>query len=228
MNNSNTQKTHKFRAFIKKYAYTFILLLGVASAITLITLSRRWGKVGQETIIDESLIVDENALLVDGSGQNEGANQAWDGEAVETSTKTEVQFQNPTSASVVIRDYSDEEFINYVSLGYYAVHKAVDFSGEAGTGVFSVAKGKVLSVETTSNLGTTVVIEHENGFKSLYSSLDSNVEVKAGDSVKMGQQIGTMSNSMLDEAELGVHLHFALYKDGALVDPNLYLTLSNK
>ena len=228
MNNSNTQKTHKFRAFMKKYAYTFILILGAVSAITLLVISRRVSRTGQEAIIDESLIVDENAIVVENSQQEEIPVPTEEVEIIETSTKTEVQFQNPTSASVVIRDYSDEEFINYVSLGYYAVHKAVDFSGEAGTEVFSVAKGKVLSVETTSNLGTTVVIEHENGFKSLYSSLDSNVEVKAGDSVKMGQQIGTMSNSMLDEAELGVHLHFALYKDGALVDPNLYLTLSNK
>lgn len=218
MNNSNTQKTHKFKAFMKKYAYTIVLLVGLASAILLITLTRKTKSAVYETVPDESVIVTENVLPVDTTVE----------EITPVSEQAETVFQNPVATAVVVRDYSDEEFVNFVSLGYFAIHKAVDFSGEGGTAVFSAAKGKVLSVETTSNRGTTVVIEHENGFKTSYSSLDSNVEVKAGDSVKAGQQIGSMSNSMLDEAELGVHLHFELFKDGALVDPNLYLTLSNK
>jgi len=213
MNNSNAKKTNNIKNFLKKYAYTFILLLGLISAMALILIASR--NAANDNVIDENSAVIDSQII-----ETENV--------VQTAKENKIEFQIPVATSVIVRDYSDEEFVNFVSLGYYAVHKAVDFSGEKGTGVFSIAKGKVLSVETSSNLGTVVVIEHENGFKSSYASLDSNVNVKAGDTVKMGQQIGVMSNSMLDEAELGVHLHFELYKDSKLVDPNLYLTLSNK
>lgn len=212
MNQTNTQKTNKFKTFMKKYAYSFLLLLGLIAAMGIVLLSNRAS--GKEETIDENSLV-----VVD---QNETAG------TVDVAKKEEVKFQNPVATSVVVRDYSEEEFVNYVSLGFFATHRAVDFSGEAGTKVFAVAKGKVVSVQTTSNLGTVVVIEHDDGFKSSYASLDSNVNVSVGQTVKMGAQIGTMSNSMLDEAELGVHLHFELFKDGKLVDPNLYLNLSNK
>ena len=214
MDKSNTQKINGFKVFFKKYGFSILMLAGLFATVFLIAMFR--GKVDVGEVVDENnlVLVDENSVHVD--------------DIVETSKSEQTSFVLPVDNVVVVRDYSEDEFVNYVSLGYYAIHKAIDFSSEKGSGVYSIASGKVLSIETTSNSGTKVVVEHDNGFKSVYSSLDSNLNVQVGQKIKSGQQIGNMSNSMLDEAELGVHLHFELLKDNKLVDPNLYIAISNK
>ena len=216
MNNTNTQKTKGVKSFFKKYGYSILMILGLAATIFLIAYFRNTAKKQE--------ITDDNVLTVE---QIQSETEASE-EIIETAKTEQTSFALPVEGAVVVRDYSEEEFVNFVSLGYYAVHKAVDFTSVADSRVYSIAAGKVLSVETTSNAGTKVVIEHNDGFKSVYSSLDSNLNVQAGQTVKAGQQIGSMSNSMLDEAELGVHLHFELLKDNVLVDPNLFIAISNK
>lgn len=215
MDKSNTQKTKSFKNFFKKYGFSILMLSGLFAAIFLIAMFR------EKTEISE--VIDENSLVL---VEEVVSSEVED--VVETAKAEQTSFVLPVDSAVVVRDYSEDEFVNYVSLGYYAIHRAIDFTSENGSAVYSVADGKVLSVETASNCGTKVFVEHENGFKSIYSSLDSNLNVQVGQKIKAGQQIGNMSNSMLDEAELGVHLHFELLKDNVLVDPNLYIAISNK
>ena len=102
---------------------------------------------------------------------------------------------------------------------------AVKFAADA---VFSIYDGIVDSVESNSLDGCVVTISHSDGFVSVYSSLNEDVKVSEGDSVKKGQQIGNASNSATNESKDGAHLHFVLMKDGVEVDPNNYLDLQNK
>ena len=68
---------------------------------------------------------------------------------------------------------------------------------------------------------------HKNGFVSTYSSLADSL-VKAGDIVSAGQKLGEVSSTGANEMAQGDHLHFALSKDGKVVDPASFLELSNK
>ena len=77
-------------------------------------------------------------------------------------------------------------------------------------------------------LGNVVEIKHSDGFVSIYSSLDKNIDVQKGDQVQKGQKIGTISNSAASEAGYGNHLDFTLLQDGKEVDPNNYISLQNK
>jgi len=67
--------------------------------------------------------------------------------------------------------------------------------------------------------GNRVLIDHGNGFQTLYAHL-SRIYVTAGQTVKRGDQIGQMGST---GRSTGVHLHFELRKEGALVDPLAYL-----
>ena len=146
------------------------------------------------------------------------------GEPVSTSS---IQFALPMTDAVIVKDYADDKLQLNESLNRWEIHLAVDLSSE-NDAVFSIYDGIVDSVESNSLDGCVVTISHSDGFVSVYSSLNEDVKVSEGDSVKKGQQIGNASNSATNESKDGAHLHFVLMKDGVEVDPNNYLDLQNK
>lgn len=73
------------------------------------------------------------------------------------------------------------------------------------------------------DFGLTIVIEHVNGFKTVYSNLLTSEFVKEGESIEKGQSIGTVGNSASFEIVDEPHLHFEIIKDNVNVDPNIYL-----
>ena len=75
--------------------------------------------------------------------------------------------------------------------------------------------------------GTVIVIEHNNGLTSEYSSLGSDVKVKVGDNVSRGDIIGAVSESANRELEAGAHLHFSMKDNGKKIDPAAYLNISS-
>jgi murein DD-endopeptidase MepM/ murein hydrolase activator NlpD len=75
-------------------------------------------------------------------------------------------------------------------------------------------------------MGTTVVIRHDGGYVTTYSSLSSELTVAPGDEVSLGQAIGTVANTALLETAIGDHLHFSVSCDGKSVDPAQFLGLN--
>ena len=87
--------------------------------------------------------------------------------------------------------------------------------------VVSVLDGTVTDVKQDDILGNVVEIKNGNDYVTTYQSL-SEVAVKKGDSVTQGQVIGKSGTNKLDK-DMGNHLHFELYTNGQIVDPNLYI-----
>ena len=138
-----------------------------------------------------------------------------------------VEFGLPMADATIVKDYS-EEFLQFnENLNRWEIHLALDMTAENAT-VMSVSDGVVASIETNSLDGNIVTVNHADGFVSVYSSLDDEIAVSVGQSVMKGQKIGEASISAANEAAVGGHLHFALFKDGVEVDPNNYLDLQNK
>ena len=146
-------------------------------------------------------------------------------EGMEVSTEV-VKFGLPMQDAVVVKDYADDHLQYNASLNRWEIHLAVDLAAEDSK-VFAVADGTVTSVESNSLDGYIVKISHADGFLSEYSSL-SDVTLKVGDKVSMGQQIAMASTSATNELSDGSHLHLTLYHNGTEVDPNNYLDLQNK
>ena len=105
----------------------------------------------------------------------------------------------------------------------WRIHNGIDIAAEAGASVAAAAEGSVYSVYEDDTMGMTVVIHHEGGYTTTYSSLDKEVLVKAGEKVSAGQQIGKVANTALLENAVGDHLHFAVSCGNTPVDPERFL-----
>ena len=101
----------------------------------------------------------------------------------------------------------------------------MDIAAEAGTAVCAAADGVVYTTYEDKAMGTTVVIRHEGGYVTMYSSLDADVTVSAGDEVKLGQTIGYVGSSALLESAIGDHVHFCVTLDDASMDPAVFFAM---
>ena len=101
----------------------------------------------------------------------------------------------------------------------WRTHTGLDIGAAAGTAVAAAADGEVYTVYEDEQMGTTVVIRHEGGYTTKYASLAAETKVVPGETVKMGQTIGTVGTTALMEASLGDHVHFSVTKDDAVIDP---------
>ncbi len=108
----------------------------------------------------------------------------------------------------------------------WRVHDGIDIAAEAGTAVKAAADGTVYTVYTDDTMGTTVVIRHADGYITKYASLAKEVSVAPGDSVTLGQTIGTVGNTALLESAVGDHVHFAVTCNDVPMDPMAFLELS--
>ena len=104
-------------------------------------------------------------------------------------------------------------------LGYYRLHAGIDYDGMTGDPVIASRSGIVILAQYNGGYGRTIVLQHNEGFTTLYAHLSSyNVEV--GQAVEAGVKIGEMGSTGLST---GPHLHFEIRKDGKPVDPAPYL-----
>ena len=73
-----------------------------------------------------------------------------------------------------------------------------------------------------------MTIDHGNGLKSIYNSIEALDTLEEGQSVVAGQAIGTVSDNNRQEYKDGPHLHFEVTLNGERVDPDEYLMLAEK
>ena len=108
----------------------------------------------------------------------------------------------------------------------WRTHNGIDIAAEAGDAVCAAADGTVYTTYSDDSFGMTVVIRHTDGFVTVYSSLDEDITVKAGDTVTMGQTIGYVGNTAMLETAIGDHLHFSVTQNDVPVDPADFLELN--
>ena len=110
----------------------------------------------------------------------------------------------------------------YGSLNF---HTGIDFAYPKGTEVHSFCFGIIKYASFLNGYGNCIIIQHENGYRSLYGHLDENFIVSVGDTILANEVIGYigplfLSNGMRNGNSTGPHLHFELYNEkGDLIDP---------
>ena len=107
----------------------------------------------------------------------------------------------------------------------WRVHNGIDLAAEDGAPVMAAADGEVYTVYEDDTLGHTVVIRHNDGYTTCYSSLSDSVAVKPGDKVTMGDTIGYAADSAIVESTLGSHVHFSVTHYDEPMDPEEFLNL---
>ncbi len=102
-------------------------------------------------------------------------------------------------------------------LEYLKAHQGVDYAAAVGTPVWSVADGTVTVAGNTGAGGNTVCVRHRNGFETCYLHLSSyGAGVRSGSRIAQKQIIGYSGNT---GRTTGPHLHFAMKRNGAFVNP---------
>ena len=109
------------------------------------------------------------------------------------------------------------------TLDEWITHNGIDILADKTTVVKASADGTISSIKNDPRYGLTVVIEHANGFSSVYSNLLTAEFIEEGETVKQGQTIATVGNTATFEIADESHLHFEILKDNVQVDPELYL-----
>jgi len=100
-----------------------------------------------------------------------------------------------------------------------AMHTGLDFRGDAGDPIHATAAGTVVGAGWSGGYGRIVEIDHGNGLSTRYGHL-SQIDVKVGDEIRIGQVIGRMGST---GRSTGPHLHYETRIDGDPVDPQKFL-----
>ena len=102
-------------------------------------------------------------------------------------------------------------------LGVVRPHLGVDFAAPRGTPIRAIGAGRVRFARWEGGFGRTVRIDHGGGISSQYSHMNTFARgLREGTSVDIGEVIGTVGATGL---ATGPHCHFALWRNGAYVDP---------
>ena len=154
---------------------------------------------------------------------------------VETNAKTEkkeqsskekdgkIELEAPVKGQV-IREFAKESLVFSNTLQEWITHNGVDIKADKTTVVKSVASGTVTAIKNDPRYGLTVIINHDNGYQTIYSNLLTAEFVVKGEKVEKGQSIGTVGNSASFEVADDYHLHFELLKNNEYLDPTVYIS----
>ena len=100
-----------------------------------------------------------------------------------------------------------------------AIHSGLDLRGDKGDPVRVTANGTVVTAGWNGGYGNMIEVDHGNGIATRYGHL-SKIDVKVGQSVKIGQTIGEIGST---GRSTGPHLHYETRIDGNAVDPQKFL-----
>ena len=123
----------------------------------------------------------------------------------------------------VERGHALDKLVYDRTMADWRTHDGLDISGGLGAKVYAAADGVVESVSVDERLGTTVVLYHGGGLRSVYANLAAAPAVQTGDEVKLGDVVGAIGVTAMAEKGDVTHLHFSMSVDGVSVDPREYL-----
>ncbi|WP_055669403.1 M23 family metallopeptidase [Desnuesiella massiliensis] len=172
----------------------------------------------------------DNALQVKKNEQDNTANKnsvtvPKDGkDSAAVSKSVDTTFDKPVEGYLA-REYTTET-IYCDTLSTWRTKSGMDIKADLGKKVVAVLDGVVEKVDNDkTELGQYVIINHQNGLKSIYANLDEAALVKQGQKVTKGQQIGKVGKSAgnYSSEKYGDHLNFKVLKDNVEVDPSKYV-----
>ena len=219
MNKQTDGKTNKVGTFLKKNIYYILMVVAVLAIISMIVVAAVMSNKAEKPV---------DGPVINTPSEPEENNKPSDVVKPEEKPKPIFIIDKPVMTDNLGLNFSDEQLVFHPTQGAWKTHLGIDYMAKAGTDVMAVFDGKVASIDTDGYTGTTMVVEHMDGFKSVYKLMNKDTKFKVGESVKKGDVIGTIGNTSTYEVKQGEHLHFELMKDGKLVDPNLYFKGGDK
>lgn len=141
----------------------------------------------------------------------------------------DIQYILPTKYIKITSQFGYRNFTGYKK----HFHNGIDMANKENTKVYAIADGIVSFAKFNGAYGYTIMLNHDNNIKSMYSHLSKNFNVTTGQIVKQGGLIGYIgpknlyndTNYYLFQGEkrngmtTGPHLHFSIIEKGKFVNP---------
>jgi len=108
---------------------------------------------------------------------------------------------------------------SYQGYRWGRLHKGIDIARPSDYSILAADNGTVVFAGWDGAFGNKIIIDHNNGVRTLYAHL-SSINVYVGQTVSKGSRIGIMGST---GDSTGTHLHFEVYKNGQLQNPLSYL-----
>ena len=197
-------------------ALALFILSGLLLLYYLLSNIMNTNLVPRETYLTDILIENQNTIEVN--------------KEVETTIIKPYKGEN-ISISKYFYSSNDEETKQQQSLikyeNIYMPNTGILYSSDKEFNVVASLDGKIVSIKEDEILGNIVEIEHSNNIVSVYQSI-KNVQVKIGDKVKQGDVIASSGPNKLENEKENC-LHFEVYKEGTLINPDQFynIDLSN-
>jgi len=163
----------------------------------------------------KTVMVDEPDTITDAPSELQNDDET-------TEIKEEITFIKPTEGEIIC-EYAKDNLIYSETLKEWITHTAVDIKADKTSVIKSAEDGIVKSIVNDPRYGLTVIIEHQDGYETVYSNLLTAEFVVEGEEVTQGQTIGTAGNTASFESNMECHLHFELLKNGEYLDPAIYI-----
>lgn len=125
-------------------------------------------------------------------------------------------------AGKVIGKFSGDQLVFHEASGDWRTHNGIDLAAKDGESVRVCADGVVEKVYADS-MGNSVLVDHGNGFQTVYANLAEVPAELAGKNVKAGDEIGKVSSSALSDLTSEPHLHFEVIRENQRTDPMEYM-----
>lgn len=147
-------------------------------------------------------------------------------EPADESFQSTIPEFSPPCVGGLLQEFSTESLLYNQTLDDWRVHMGVDISAPLGTKVKAIADGIVSNKYEDFRHGYTVIIDHDGGFRSVYSNLSELDTAVIGSRVVRGTVISSVGDTTLYETIADTHLHLELMKDGVHVNPLEYFVLN--
>lgn len=249
INYSKSDKEDKLKKIVQnlksapKGSYTLIifmiLLLVITTKLNIDTYSKLNKEEYDTYVLDEKEVstVSNNDVII----YKEAVSSIYDRnedyqETVETSSSNVVEtnknsmedekyvyeytYLRPVEGNT-LKEYSMDKVVYSKTLDMWKVHDGIDICANDGEEVKASEKGIVERVYEDAFYGTSVIIDHQNGIKTVYRNLGKEVTVKDKQEIKKGQKIGNVGDTSNGEAKDETHIHFEVIKNGEIVNPNV-------
>ena len=187
----------------------------------------------KETSIDIAKTIDEVINIMENSNKAvqdnlKNSNQNITSQVSVTVEEPKVEpipdpeFSMPVEGEIG-QNFAKDNLVYSETLQEWARHLGIDIKADRTTVIKASEGGTVVAIKNDPRYGLTIIIEHVNGFKTIYSNLLTTEFVSEGEKIEKGQSIGTVGNSAAFEIVDPPHLHFEILKDEVHVDPMMYI-----
>lgn len=132
--------------------------------------------------------------------------------------KSKLDFIKPVEGEIGM-NYATEKLVYSNTLEEWITHNGIDILGDEAMPVKAVESGVIESVKMDPRYGNTIIIKHNDEYKSIYSNLSTTELAYAGKKVEKGEIIAGIGKGFGFESKEKPHIHLEILKNGECVNP---------